>query len=269
MTMQHDEITEKKRALRRTIAERRKQYPQEVLADLSAQITERILALEAYQKARTVFLYMELPGEVQMRALIEQCLRDGKKAAVPKVFRGSGRMHSPDGEASTPGMRLYEIRDFDHLVRGAMNILEPDPAVCACLDEEEDALMIMPYYTTAAIPGLFIGCIIANAVGGGILIDVIAGSLVTLGGAIGARLLRKKPWLMPLPTVVLNILVVPLILKYGYGVPLPLYLSMIYIAVGAVIACYGLGMPLYYALRPGEPFLSDDFELPWESQKTR
>ena len=118
MTMQHDEITEKKRALRRTIAERRKQYPQEVLADLSAQITERILALEAYQKARTVFLYMELPGEVQMRALIEQCLRDGKK--------------------------LYEIRDFDHLVRGAMNILEPDPAVCACLDEEEDALMIMP-----------------------------------------------------------------------------------------------------------------------------
>ena len=144
MTMQHDEITEKKRALRRTIAERRKQYPQEVLADLSAQITERILALEAYQKARTVFLYMELPGEVQMRALIEQCLRDRKKAAVPKVFRGSGRMHSPDGEASTPGMRFYEIRDFDHLVRGAMNILEPDPAVCACLDEEEDALMIMP-----------------------------------------------------------------------------------------------------------------------------
>ena len=144
MTMQHDEITEKKRALRRTIAERRKQYPQEELADLSAQITERILALEAYQKARTVFLYMELPGEVQMRALIEQCLRDRKKAAVPKVFRGSGRMHSPDGEASTPGMRLYEIRDFDHLVRGAMNILEPDPAVCACLDEEEDALMIMP-----------------------------------------------------------------------------------------------------------------------------
>ena len=144
MTMQHDEITEKKRALRRTIAERRKQYPQEVLADLSAQITERILALEAYQKARTVFLYMELPGEVQMRALIEQCLRDRKKAAVPKVFRGSGRMHSPDGEASTPGMRLYEIRVFDHLVRGAMNILAPDPAVCACLDEEEDALMIMP-----------------------------------------------------------------------------------------------------------------------------
>ena len=102
MTMQHDEITEKKRALRRTIAERRKQYPQEVLADLSAQITERILALEAYQKARTVFLYMELPGEVQMRALIEQCLRGRKKAAVPKVFRGSGRMHSPDGEASGP-----------------------------------------------------------------------------------------------------------------------------------------------------------------------
>ena len=132
-----------------------------------------------------------------------------------------------------------------------------------------NALMIMPFYTTAAIPGLFIGCIIANAVGGGILIDVIAGSLVTLGGAVGARLLRKRPWLMPLPTVILNILIVPLILKYGYGVPLPLYLSMIYIAVGAVIACYGLGMPLYYALKPAEPFLVDDFELPWENEKSR
>lgn len=132
-----------------------------------------------------------------------------------------------------------------------------------------NALMIMPFYTSAAIPGLFIGCIIANTVGGGILIDVVAGSLVTLGGAIGARALRKTPWLMPLPTVVLNIIVVPLILKYGYGVPLPLYLSMIYIAIGAVIACYGLGMPLYYALKPAAPYLADDIELPWESQKNR
>ena len=91
MTMQHDEITVKKRALRRTIAERRKQYPQEVLADLSAQITERILALEAYQKARTVFLYMELPGEVQMRALIDACTaRMAKHPLLACGFMRSG-----------------------------------------------------------------------------------------------------------------------------------------------------------------------------------
>ncbi len=120
-----------------------------------------------------------------------------------------------------------------------------------------NALMILPYFTVAAIPGLYIGCLIANAIGGGILIDVIAGSFITLFGAIGARMLRKTPWLMPLPTVILNILIVPLILKYGYGVPLPLPLSMLYIGVGAVIACIGLGMSLFYTLKKVAPLISD------------
>ncbi len=120
-----------------------------------------------------------------------------------------------------------------------------------------NALMILPYFTSAAIPGLYVGCLIANLIGGGVMIDVVAGSFVTLFGAIGARLLRNTPWLMPLPTLILNILVVPQILKYGYGVPLPIPLSMLYIGIGAFIACYVLGMLLFGVLKQIAPYIED------------
>ena len=120
--------------LRAKAAARRRECPESEIARLSAQITARIIGLEQYTRAEVVFAYMALPKEVQTRELILRCLEDGKRVGVPKV----------QTEGAAGEMHFYEIRDFDHLVRGAMNILEPDPAVCACLDEEEDALMIMP-----------------------------------------------------------------------------------------------------------------------------
>ena len=48
-----------------------------------------------------------------------------------------------------------------------------------------EALCILPMFTPAAIPGLFIGCLIANLIGGGIILDVIFGSIATLIGAVG------------------------------------------------------------------------------------
>ena len=50
-----------------------------------------------------------------------------------------------------------------------------------------EALTILPYFTSAAIPGLFIGCLIANITGGAVIWDIIFGSLATLIGAIGTR----------------------------------------------------------------------------------
>ena len=46
-----------------------------------------------------------------------------------------------------------------------------------------EALTVLPYFTPAAIPGLFIGCIIANIYGGAGIIDIIFGSLATLFAA--------------------------------------------------------------------------------------
>ena len=104
-----------------------------------------------------------------------------------------------------------------------------------------EALTILPLFTPAAVPGLFIGCLIANGLGGGILLDVIFGSIATLIGAILGYLLRFNRLLVPIPAVVSNTIIVPMVLKYGYGIDMPIYLLMIYILIGEIIGCYLLG----------------------------
>ena len=104
-----------------------------------------------------------------------------------------------------------------------------------------EALVVLPMFTPAAIPGLFIGCIIANLLGRAIVFDVVFGSMATLIGAIGTYLLRKNKWLAPIPPIVANALIVPFVLKYGYAVPLPIPFMMLTVGVGEVISCGILG----------------------------
>ncbi len=80
-----------------------------------------------------------------------------------------------------------------------------------------EALCILPYFTVAAVPGLYIGCLIANLMTGAAIWDILFGSLATLIGAIGTYLLRKHKLLMTLPPVIANAVIVPLVLRYGYG----------------------------------------------------
>ena len=104
-----------------------------------------------------------------------------------------------------------------------------------------EALTILPLFTPAAIPGLFVGCLLGNILGGAIVWDVVFGSIATLIGAVGGYLLRKNRWLVPLPAILSNAIIVPFVLRYGYGVTLPIPLMMVYVAVGEVISCYVLG----------------------------
>ena len=88
-----------------------------------------------------------------------------------------------------------------------------------------EALTILPVFTPAAIPGLFVGCILANALTGAVVIDVICGSIATLIGAVGAWLIGKYVmnrlkyayFLAPLPTIIANAAIVPFVLRYAYG----------------------------------------------------
>ena len=104
-----------------------------------------------------------------------------------------------------------------------------------------EALTILPLFTPAAIPGLFVGCLLANLIGGAVALDVVFGSIATLIGAVGGWLLRKNRWLVPIPEILANTIIVPLVLKYGYGVDLPLLLSALYIAVGEILGCGVMG----------------------------
>ena len=77
--------------------------------------------------------------------------------------------------------------------------------------------------------------------GGAIIWDVIFGSLATLIGAVVGRMLRKNRWLVPIPAIAANTVIVPLVLRYGYGENLPILLMAVYVAAGEIISCYVLG----------------------------
>ena len=112
-----------------------------------------------------------------------------------------------------------------------------------------EALTILPFFTPAAIPGLFIGCIIANLLGGAIPVDIIFGSIATLIGAFFTYQLRNKNrFLAPLPPIIANTVIVPFVLRYGYGVELPIPFMMLTVGVGEVVGCGVLGLVLYTAL---------------------
>ena len=111
-----------------------------------------------------------------------------------------------------------------------------------------EALTILPCFTPAAIPGLFIGCLISNILVGSVIWDIVFGSLATLIGAIGTHYLRKHKWLSPLPPIISNAVIVPFVLVYAYGVQDALPFLAFTVGMGEVISAGVLGMILLKSL---------------------
>lgn len=112
-----------------------------------------------------------------------------------------------------------------------------------------EALTILPAFTPAAVPGLFIGCLLGNILGGCIVPDIIFGSLATLIGAAFTYTIRDRSrFLAPVPPIVSNTLIVPFVLRFGYQVPLPIPFMMLTVGIGEIISCGVLGMVVYGAL---------------------
>lgn len=118
-----------------------------------------------------------------------------------------------------------------------------------------EALCILPAFFPAAVWGLFAGCLISNFLTGCVLIDVILGSLATLIGAIGTRLLRQRPLLMVLPPILANIIIIPPVLAYVYDFEGSLGYFAITVGIGEVISCGALGLLLYKVLSKYKAFL--------------
>lgn len=108
-----------------------------------------------------------------------------------------------------------------------------------------EALTILPYFTSAAIPGLSAGCAISNLIMGCMPLDVLFGSLATLIGAVGTYLLRKFKWLVPLPPILANVGIVPFVLAYVYCFEGSVPYFMLTVGAGEVISCGVLGMILF------------------------
>ena len=128
-----------------------------------------------------------------------------------------------------------------------------------------EALTILPFFTPAAIPGLFVGCLLSNILTGCAMWDVLFGSLATLIGAFGTYFIGKikwkgAPWLTPIPPIAANVAIVPFILEKVYmlegsvnlfGLNIEgLNFFQLTVGAGEVISCGILGLILLFALKP-------------------
>ncbi len=112
-----------------------------------------------------------------------------------------------------------------------------------------EMLCVLPMFTTAAIPGLYLGCLLANLLTGAVWLDVIAGPVATLIGAIGTYALRRWKWVAPLPPIAANTLIIPFVLSYGYGMEQAIPFMMLTVGIGEILSIYLLGMIFYFAIR--------------------
>ena len=118
-----------------------------------------------------------------------------------------------------------------------------------------EALTILPIFTPAAIPGLFLGCLLSNTLTGCVIWDIVFGSFATLIGAIGTYMLRGTRFLFTLPPVIANMVIVPAVLKYAYGIGDAYWYLMITVGIGEIISVCVFGMLLKGALWKSRAFI--------------
>ena len=118
-----------------------------------------------------------------------------------------------------------------------------------------EALMLLSLLTRDAVPGLFVGCLLANLLCGGVWYDVILGALATLLAAVLMRKYAQKTYFCAaLPALVNGIIVGPVV-YFAYvhapGAPISwivLFGSMLSVMLGEAVVCFVLGLPLVRVL---------------------
>ena len=119
-----------------------------------------------------------------------------------------------------------------------------------------EALTLLPILTADAVPGLFVGCLLGNWLGGGIWFDVALGSVATLLAALCTRKFRDKPLIAAIFPTIFNGLIVGPVVYFAYvrapGAPVnvpTLVFNMATVALGELVVCYVLGLLMIYALK--------------------
>ncbi len=112
-----------------------------------------------------------------------------------------------------------------------------------------ESLAVLPVFTPYAIPGLFIGCLVANILTGCTVWDIVLGSLATLVGAILTRALKDRKILSLLPPIIANTLIIPFVLIYAYSLEGTFLYFALTVFSGEVISCGILGSLLRNSLQ--------------------
>ena len=119
-----------------------------------------------------------------------------------------------------------------------------------------EALCVLAAFTPAAIPGLFIGCLLSNIFFGAGPWDIVFGSLATLVGAVGTYLLRKialkikwAGFIAAIPPIVANALIIPFVIAYSVDAKMSIPMLILTVGLGELIACGVLGTGLFYLMK--------------------
>ena len=109
-----------------------------------------------------------------------------------------------------------------------------------------EVMTVLPIFTPAGIPGVFIGCALSNLLFGGLgIIDLVLGSLATLTAAFLTYLLRNKPRVIALmPPIIVNAIIVGWYLNILISPEINVLVNMMWVLLGQVVSCYILGLPL-------------------------
>lgn len=111
-----------------------------------------------------------------------------------------------------------------------------------------EAMTLLPFLFPEAIPGLAVGCFLANLLGSPFVLDWIFGTLATLLAALWTRKMPNK-WLAALPPVICNAVIVGAVIAYSAIADAGAFwtafsLNALTVGLGELIACYALGIPL-------------------------
>ena len=122
----------------------------------------------------------------------------------------------------------------------AQNLLLPGSATWAIQMRLSEALCVLPVFTTAAIPGVTVGCFLANLLTGGTVWDLTIGVLATLIGVLAAWIGRRWKYLSSLPTILSNTILIPWVLILAGFIPagaVSYWVTALTVGLGEVIAC--------------------------------
>ena len=137
-------------------------------------------------------------------------------------------------------------------VYAAATLLLPIPQYGGVQFRVAEAMTVLPFLFPEAIPGLAVGCFLANLLGSPIMLDWIFGTAATLLAALWTARMKNR-WLAPLPPVICNAVIVGaeiawFVVQDG-GAFWPAYaLTAFTVGLGEAVACYGLGLLLLHWL---------------------